>query len=157
MFSDPGWSSSHGNVIKEVGAVLSEDFPGINTDWELITYVCVYVCVVDDLAVLADIESFGPRSTSSRSRPRLPLAVSATVSANLSVCLFLLEPLRETAKWLILTDDFLCRRRSMIPCLWAWFILLVVGFPALTHTHTCLTALFPGLTGSAGTRKVKPI
>ena len=25
-----------------------------------------------------------------------------------------------------------------------------------THTHTCLTALFPGLPGSAGTRKVKP-
>ena len=26
-----------------------------------------------------------------------------------------------------------------------------------THTHTRLTALFPGLPGSAGTRKVKPI
>ena len=26
-----------------------------------------------------------------------------------------------------------------------------------THTHTCLTALFPGLPGWAGTRKVKPI
>jgi len=26
-----------------------------------------------------------------------------------------------------------------------------------THTHTCLTALCPGLPGSAGTRKVKPI
>ena len=26
-----------------------------------------------------------------------------------------------------------------------------------THTHTCLTALFPGLPGRAGTRKVKPI
>ena len=25
------------------------------------------------------------------------------------------------------------------------------------HTHTCLTALFPGLPGWAGTRKVKPI
>ena len=27
----------------------------------------------------------------------------------------------------------------------------------LTHTHTCLTALCPGLPGWAGTRKVKPI
>ena len=26
-----------------------------------------------------------------------------------------------------------------------------------THTHTCLTALFPGLPGWAGTRKIKPI
>ena len=26
-----------------------------------------------------------------------------------------------------------------------------------THTHTCITALFPGLPGWAGTRKVKPI
>jgi len=26
-----------------------------------------------------------------------------------------------------------------------------------THTHICLTALFPGLPGSASTRKVKPI
>ena len=25
------------------------------------------------------------------------------------------------------------------------------------HTHTCLTAFFPGLPGSASTRKVKPI
>jgi len=28
---------------------------------------------------------------------------------------------------------------------------------AASHTHTRLTALFPGLPGSAGTRKVKPI
>ena len=28
---------------------------------------------------------------------------------------------------------------------------------ATTHTHTCLTDLFPGLSGLAGTRKVKPI
>jgi len=28
---------------------------------------------------------------------------------------------------------------------------------AYTHTHTRLTALFPGLPGRAGTRKVKPI
>jgi len=27
----------------------------------------------------------------------------------------------------------------------------------LEHTHTCLTALFPGLHGRAGTRKIKPI
>ena len=26
-----------------------------------------------------------------------------------------------------------------------------------THTHTCLTAVCPGLPGSAGTRKVKPV
>jgi len=30
-------------------------------------------------------------------------------------------------------------------------------FVSLTHTHTRLTALFPGLPGWAGTRKVKPI
>jgi len=31
------------------------------------------------------------------------------------------------------------------------------GLEVTTHTHTCLTALFPGLPGWAGTRKVKPI
>ena len=30
-------------------------------------------------------------------------------------------------------------------------------FAVYTHTHTRLTALFPGLPGWAGTRKVKPI
>ena len=30
-------------------------------------------------------------------------------------------------------------------------------FSLSTHTHTHLTALFPGLPGKAGTRKVKPI
>ena len=30
-------------------------------------------------------------------------------------------------------------------------------FCSCTHTHTCLTALFPGLPGWASTRKVKPI
>ena len=33
---------------------------------------------------------------------------------------------------------------------WSWFT-------CTTHTHTCLTALGPGLPGWAGTRKVKPI
>jgi len=32
-----------------------------------------------------------------------------------------------------------------------------VGLDQNTHTHTCLTALFPGLPRWAGTRKVKPI
>ena len=31
------------------------------------------------------------------------------------------------------------------------------SIPTHTHTHTRLTALYPGLPGSAGTRKVKPI
>jgi len=33
-------------------------------------------------------------------------------------------------------------------------LMILVGY---THTHTRLTALFPGLPESAGTRKVKPI
>ena len=33
----------------------------------------------------------------------------------------------------------------------------VVVFTVLTHTHTRLTAFFPGLPGWAGTRKVKPV
>ena len=34
---------------------------------------------------------------------------------------------------------------------------LLLRLPMLTHTHTYLTALFPGLPRWAGTRKVKPI
>jgi len=34
---------------------------------------------------------------------------------------------------------------------------LVIILSPHTHTHTRLTALYPGLPGSAGTRKVKPI
>ena len=37
-----------------------------------------------------------------------------------------------------------------------WFVILIV-FKIITHIHTLLTALCPGLPGSAGTRKVKPI
>jgi len=34
---------------------------------------------------------------------------------------------------------------------------LINTYGTHTHTHNRLTALFPGLPGSAGTRKVKPI
>ena len=33
----------------------------------------------------------------------------------------------------------------------------MIALKTNTHTHTRLTALFPGLPGSAGTRKVKPV
>ena len=42
--------------------------------------------------------------------------------------------------------------RQQIVWIHAWFVL-----PTHTHTHTRLTALFPGLPGWAGTRKVKAV
>ena len=38
-----------------------------------------------------------------------------------------------------------------------WNFFRIVFFEHYTHTHTHLTALFSGIPGSAGTRKVKPI
>ena len=40
---------------------------------------------------------------------------------------------------------------------WAICKSALTGLSKATHTHTRLTALCPGLPGSAGTRKVKPI
>jgi len=63
--------------------------------------------------------------------------------------------------WCRLCVDFLFYSLlSMFGCAQFWFFLVSISKmtkSVQTHTHTCITALLPVLSGWAGTRKVKPI